>query len=277
MKVAITGASGYVGGCIADGFRRNGHEVLAMSRRPCPEPWVPYSLTDEPNHLPWNGVEMLIHAAFDFTPRTLEESIERNVKPSIALLEAAHQAGVERLLFISSMSAFDGCRSHYGRAKRMIEERALELGIVVVRPGLVWGERSGGVMGAMEKLVAKSPVIPFLTGGSQLNQYLIHEADLADAVVSLADFQPTCSGKPHSVAHPAPVSFSSMLKTIAGRSNLSRIYVPVPWRIVMAMLKFIEALNISTPFRSDSLTGLVHGNAAPEIGEPTGVRYRQFQ
>lgn len=278
MRVAITGASGYVGSCIANCFRAHGHEVLALSRRPCVAPWVSYALGDDPRKLPWEEVDVLVHAAYDFTPRTWQEILDGNVKPSVRLLETASQAKVGHLIFISSMSSFDGCRSNYGKAKLMIEKEARELGATVIRPGLVWSESSGGVMGTLEKLVFKLPVIPYLTGGPDLHQSLVHEADLSEAVVATAGRLATSHGTLHTVAHPTPVSLRTILKSIAKRSNRSRLYVPVPWQLVMVALKSIEMLGIRSLFRSDSLVGLVHGNPHLEISKPpAGVCCRPFK
>lgn len=277
MKVAITGASGYVGGCLSDGFRRHGHGVLALSRRPCPAPWVPYALGDDPGRLPWEGVEVLIHAAYDFTARNWQEILTKNVDPSVALLQAARKTGVRCVILISSMSSFEDCRSNYGKAKWMVEKEALALGAIVVRPGLVWGAHAGGVMGTLEKLVTTLPIVPFLIGGKNLNQYLIHETDLSEAIVAIAESLPAGPGTLHSVVHPTPVSLLSILKSIAARSHRSRLYLPVPWQFLMAGLKFVEALGIHSLFRSDSLTGLVHGNLHPEnTTPPAGIHYRPF-
>jgi len=253
MKVAITGASGYVGGAIANGYRGHSHEVLALSRRPCAAPWQ----------------------AYDFSARSWQEILEKNVKPSMVLLQAARQAGVEHLIFISSMSAFDGCRSNYGKAKFLVEKEALALGAVIIRPGLVWGDSSGGVMGTLERLVANLPIVPFLIGGEHLKQYLIHDANLSEAVVALAENWPSASL--HSVTHPTPVSLLQILKAIAKRAKRRRIYLPIPWQCAMAGLKCLEMLGIRCSFRSDSLVGLVHGNPRPEITTPpAGIFYRPF-
>ncbi len=277
MKVAITGASGYVGSCISAGFRSHGHEVLALSRRRCTGPWSPYALGDEPQQLPWDGVDVLVHAAYDFTPRTCPEIQEKNVRPSVALLQAAKQAGVGRSIFISSMSCFDGCRSNYGQAKLMIEKEVLELGTIVIRPGLVWGDRSGGVMGTLENLVAKLPIIPYLIGAQGLKQYLIHEKDLSDAIVAIAGTPLQADGTLHSVTHPLPVSLLEILKSIARRTHRGRVYLPVPWQLAMIGLKAIESIGIRPSFRSDSLTGLAHANPSIKMtSPPAGIQYRPF-
>lgn len=277
MRIAITGASGYVGNCISNCLRAHGHEVLALSRRRCAEPWISYTLGDDPLLLPWDNVDVLIHAAYDFTPRTWQEILNGNVMPSIELLQAATHAKVGRLIFISSLSSFEGCRSNYGKAKFMVELEAQKLGAVIIRPGLVWSEPSGGVMGTLEQLVAKLPAIPFLTGSKNLKQFLIHQEDLSATILETAETTAPVSGTLHSVTHPNPVSLLAILKSIAKRSHRSRLYVPIPWQLVMMSLKFMESLGIRSSFRSDSLVGLVHGNPHFEITpSPAGICYRPF-
>ena len=277
MKVAITGASGYVGSCIAKSFRAHGHEVLALSRRPCAAPWVSYTMGDDPALQSWDNVDVLVHAAYDFAPDSWQKVLDANVTPSVKLLQAASHANVARLIFISSMSSFDGCRSNYGKAKLMIEKEARDLGAVIIRPGLVWSESSGGVMGTLEKLVAKLPLVPFLIGDTNPRQFLIHEADLSAAIVAIAESLPSGSGTLHSVSHPDPVSLLAILKSIAKRSHRARLFIPVPWQFVMASLRIIEMIGLSSPFRSDSLVGLVHGNRHLDISPPpAGITYRPF-
>ena len=80
------------------------------------------------------------------------------------------------------------------------------------------------------------------------------------------------------MAQSDPVSLLAILHSIANRSNRSRLYLPVPWQLVMAGLKFIEMLGIRSLFRSDSFTGLVHGNPHSAItAPPAGIHYRPFR
>jgi hypothetical protein len=58
-------------------------------------------------------------------------------------------AGVRRLVFISTISAFDGCRSFYGKGKLEVERITHSLGGWVIRPGLLYGEKPGGMLGRL--------------------------------------------------------------------------------------------------------------------------------
>ena len=59
----------------------------------------------------------LIHCAYDFSKVSWKDIYSTNVRGSELLLHAAQQAGVERLMFISTISAFTGCRSLYGKGE----------------------------------------------------------------------------------------------------------------------------------------------------------------
>lgn len=273
MRVGVTGSSGYVGSRIAACLERKGHEVVRMGRRPTDSPWVAYSLEADPARLPLGSLDALVHAAYDFRPISWRSILEINVEGSVRLLEAATQAGVKRIIFVSSMSSFEGCRSNYGKAKRMIEKSALSIGVLVVRPGLVWGGESGGVMGALEKAVASSPVVPCLAGHGGLSQYLVHEDDLCEAFSATLDSEHRAEIV--SMAHPTAFSLSKILLTIARRNGLRRIILPVPWHIVMLVLKAGEALRLTLPFRSDSLLGLVYGTTLIEPA-PSAETFRPF-
>ncbi len=277
MKIAITGATGYVGSRLSHFLREHSHQVLTMSRRPVEGPWASYSLGDDPELLPWKEVDALIHLAYDFTARNWQENLDRNVNPSIALFQAAREAGVRHLIFISSMSSFEGCRSNYGKAKLMVEMEVMRLGATVVRPGLVWGKRSGGVMGTLETLVARLPVVPYLTSGNGLAQYLVHEEDLSLAILVLLEKHPEGARDPVAVANPDSLKLGDILRTIAKRTGRQPLFVPVPWQLAMIVLKAAETLGVRTLFRSDSLTGLVYGNPHVDFKRvPDGFTFRQF-
>lgn len=277
MKIVLTGASGFVGGRILQTLEAAGHEVLRLSRREMPGPWQRYALGDDPAHIPWDGVGALVHAAYDFTGRSREETFARNVRPGITLLEAARQAGVPRLVFISSMSAYTGCRSDYGRAKCELEREVAARQGISLRPGLVWGETSGGVMGSLERLVDRLAIVPYPHGRGGLSQYLVNEEDLGWVVARSVLPTTQIPAGPCSVAHPAPVALRSILRQNARRAGKSRCFLAVPWPCVMAGLRSAELVGLRLPVRGDSLVGLVRGNPSPVLCDQVfGITLRPY-
>src|SRR5580704_5778707 len=133
---AITGSSGYVGGCIKNYLAANGWEILELVRQPKPGTRaVKFQLGGEVSPAALAGVTALVHCAYDFKPVRRDDIRAVNVAGTEKLFQAAHTAGVEKLICISSISAYDGCRSLYGQAKLEIEKIALGQGALVIRPG----------------------------------------------------------------------------------------------------------------------------------------------
>jgi nucleoside-diphosphate-sugar epimerase len=256
--VAVTGAAGYVGSAIVRRFRDHGWDSLELGRRG-PHP---YELGAEPD-IDWVGIDALVHCAWDFGLRRWEEIERVNVRGSVRLMEAARGAGVTRGVFISSLSCFPGCRSLYGRGKLEVEREAARLGFAVVRPGLVYGERPGGMMGALEKAVNASPLVP-LIGDGTYPQYPVHEEDLAELVFALCQMDKP-PAEPVAAASGEAIPFRELLRRIAARHEKKPAFVPVPWQLILAGLKMMEFAGLNPPFRSDSLTGFVFQNPEPHF------------
>jgi nucleoside-diphosphate-sugar epimerase len=271
MRAAITGTSGYVGSAIARRFVDARWEVLALSRRAGPTGTKPISFTLGGNAgaLPWEGVNAVVHCAYDFRITSWNEIRRVNIAGSINFLQSAKMRGVERGIFISSLSCFEGCRSMYGKAKLEIESAALDLGYTVVRPGLVFGPHAGGTMGALARAAGASPVLPMI-GSGRYPQYLVHEEDLAEFVFEL------CAGSPvgpHilTAAHPAWVQLKEIIRREAEKSGRRVRFIGIPWPLILGGLRFLEACRLPSPFRSDSLIGIVFQNPAPDFTLPSGL------
>ncbi|MBV8462936.1 MAG: hypothetical protein JO368_06560, partial [Acidimicrobiales bacterium] len=102
--------------------------------------------------------------------------------------------------------------------------------------------------------------VPLVGGGA--HQYPVREADLVEAVTTLAttpDFRSEVLG----VASEVPVTFADLLRTFAASEGRRPRFVPVPWRALYWPLRTLEAARVPLPFRADSLLGLVR--PAPSV------------
>jgi nucleoside-diphosphate-sugar epimerase len=268
---AITGSNGYVGGRVKNYFAGHGWEILEMTRRPGPgSRMVQFQLGgDIPPEL-LSGVAALVHCAYDFKPLRWPEIRAVNVEGSRKILEAARAAKIPKIIFISSISAFDGCRSLYGRAKLEIEKIALDHGALVIRPGLVYGSGPGGMFGKLAAQIRNSSVIPLIGDGSQI-QFLVHHEDLSAFVEKFAAEKVQMPPAILTAAHARPWPFKQLLLEIARGLGKKPKFIPLPWRLVWLGLKSAEVCGLKLNFRSDSLVSLMHQNPSPDFSANTGA------
>jgi nucleoside-diphosphate-sugar epimerase len=264
MKHAlITGAHGYLGSLLRARLEADGWTTTALVRSPRPEERAErWALGEMPSPDVLRAADALVHCAYDFRPRTERELREANVRGSEMLLRAAHDAGVRRLLALSSMSAYAGTTQHYGRAKLDIERVTVDLGGIAVRPGLVYGGTPAGMAGALHKLT-RLPIVPVI-GGSSARQFPVHEDDFADAVAQILEAE-TWTPEVIGIAQPKSVSFRELLESFAREQGRHPRFVPVPWQLVFWTLRAAEVAHLPVPLRADSVIGLVR--AAPNVPE----------
>jgi nucleoside-diphosphate-sugar epimerase len=271
--VAVTGASGYVGGRIVARCSALGRAVVRLVRVPAGTGDVAFDLGAgvDPAELAAQDVDSLVHCAYDAAPLRRDDVHARNVTGTARLLDAAGDAGVRRVVVISTMSAFTGCRSVYGQVKLEIERRARDTGAAIVRPGLVWhdgDDEVGGMVGRLRRSAA-ARVVPLPAAGSAL--HLVHVDDLVELLLDLGD-RTDVPREAVIAAHPRPWTMRDIVCALADQQGRRPLVVPLPWRPVLGALRAVERIGRPLPFRSDSLVGLVHSDPAPTFDPALALR-----
>lgn len=133
MRVAITGATGFVGSHLTTRLTGEGHEVVHTARR---------DLNDvDQLTVAFAGCKAVAHCAGvnreigDQTFARVHVELTRNV------VAAAKNAGVEKIVFVSFLRARPGCGSPYHESKWEAEEIVRNSGLdyTVIKAGIVYG------------------------------------------------------------------------------------------------------------------------------------------
>jgi nucleoside-diphosphate-sugar epimerase len=274
---AITGANGYVGSIVSSGLAEAGFQIRRLVRRPeTNSSDRHYDITGSLSSDVLDGVDVLIHCAYDFSVTTRSDVWMTNVYGTRSLLDLAVSSRVRRTIVVSSMSAYAGTRQIYGRAKLASEIDAFARDMCAIRLGLVYGPGWGGMAGTLRRLTSL-PIVPLV--GRKAHQFTLHESDLHGAIKILAKTEVVPS-RPLGVAHPEPIPFELLMRRIAQANGRPKVrLVPVPWRPAYLALRAIELTPLNLPIRADSFLGLVRSaESVPNLEDVRnlGIELRAF-
>ncbi len=192
LKLALTGATGFVGTHLLDLALGEGRTVRALTRRPqAPRDgvvWIEGALED-PAALASlvEGTDAIIHVAgvINADAAGFEAG---NVTGTAAMLAAATRAGVKRFVHVSSLAAREPTLSLYGASKARSEALVTEssLTTAIVRPPAVYGPGDRETL-ELFKMAKRGLVV--LPPPGRLS--LIHVDDLARLLLALAASEQT--------------------------------------------------------------------------------------
>ena len=244
MRIAVTGASGFVGGAVCRALMARGVTTYAFGRRPAIAPAhvgdAPYRSWDL-THGPLKDapdVDAVVHCAGSVTDwgpaRALFAANLTGTRNALAAFPGA------RFVHVSTASVYDPFRpsvmaredeapvprymNAYGAAKAAAERLAGERGAVVLRPHAVYGPGDTTLLPRVLSAV-RGPVLPAVGTGRQRIS-LTSVGNLVHACV-LAATGPVASGV-FNVADAAPVAIDDAFRAILRERGVRArtVYVP---------------------------------------------------
>lgn len=144
MRIAITGATGFVGSHLATRLVSEGHEVVRLARRPrSGEADIVVSPLDDVNQLSeaFAGCDAVAHCA-GINREIGDQTYARvHVEGTRKVVEAAKAAGVEKIVLMSFLRARPDCGSPYHESKWEAEEIVRNSGLdyTIFKAGVVYG------------------------------------------------------------------------------------------------------------------------------------------
>ncbi|WP_340265462.1 NAD-dependent epimerase/dehydratase family protein [Sphingobium mellinum] len=188
LRIAMTGATGFVGAETLDQALAAGHHVTAITRRAQPPrarlKWVPGSLEDRAAlNTVMRDADVVIHIAGVVNAADREGFEAGNARGTMAVVDAMRQRGIRRLVHVSSLAAREPKLSDYGWSKLMAERHVKASGLdwTIVRPPAIYGPNDREMLELFR--MAKRGIM-LLPPGGRLS--LIEVGDLARLLLTLA-------------------------------------------------------------------------------------------
>ena len=287
MRVAVTGANGFVGRHAIARLLLGGHEVRALiSERPGAEKELPGGGTNvdvrradvrKPESLrgAFDGVDAVIHTVAVPTERK-QRFAEVNVAGVAHVVAEARRAGVRRIVHMGALGADTTSPYPYLRSKGEGEALVTGSGIahVVLQPSLLFGEGDDFFPRLAFSLLF--PVVP-VPGDGKARFQPVHVDDIAQAL--LASVQRREIVGVHQIGGAEPVTYDEMLaETMRGTGkHRPTMQLPVP---LMKPAAFAMGLVMSDPPVTISQLDLLAVDNTPRQNalEPVfGVHPRPFK
>lgn len=171
------------------------------------------------------------------------------------VLEAMHRAGVERLVAVSSTSAYS--RFEFRSAPLLNNEALLResgLSWTVVRPSMIYGTELDHNMHRLLRFLDRFPVFPLFGDGENLWQPVYYE-DLAQGMYT-AFTRPGTEGEIYDLPGERPFPFVELVRTAAGALNKKVRIVHLPAEPIRRGLLVTERLRVPLPVKSEQVLRL---------------------
>ncbi|MFC3051354.1 NAD-dependent epimerase/dehydratase family protein [Kordiimonas pumila] len=191
--IALTGATGFLGGHVLNALVTAGYQIKALTRKRQPSTpnveWVHGALSEQESLLNLcEGADVLIHLAGLTKALNRDAFFDVNVAGSLSLFDCAAAQNIKQVIHISSLAAREPRLSHYGASKAgtelLLTARKWPFSWTILRPPAIYGPGDKEILKLLK--ATKFGILP--APGNKNNRFsMIHAADLAAAIVALIE------------------------------------------------------------------------------------------
>jgi uncharacterized protein YbjT (DUF2867 family) len=273
-RVAIFGASGFIGRYVVRDLAREGAVIAACGRHASSAGFLrPMGDVGQIAPLSANlsdaralaavvaGADVVVNLVGILYERGKQRFDLAHRRGPGQLAELAQSAGVKRFVHVSALAADAHSRSAYARSKAEGEAavRAAFPGAIILRPSLVFGPEDN-FFNRFAALARVSPVLPLIGGGATKFQP-VYVGDVA-AAVSAALLRDDTEGKTYALAGPAIFTMRQLFELMLHVIGRKRLLMSMPFGMASLQAFFLEWLPRPLLTR-DQVRLLRHDTIAP--------------
>jgi len=267
LKIAVTGASGFVGRHLVKELAGRGHDLRLLSYKRRPQIAVGSSaevveanvhnsdsLSKAFKHI--DVVYHLVGIIAETRRLTFEKTVVAGTQNVIA---ACKQKGVKRLIYLSAAGASSDAASKYHRTKWQTEKAVRESGIdyTIFRPSVIYGE-GDGFISMLVKMIKRLPLVPVIGDG----KYKLQPVFIRDLIAVMAEVPGNRQSvnKTIEIGGPEALEYRKIISTLKRVLNKKRGRLYLPLWLMKANAAILEKIMKPAPITRDQLLMLEAGN-----------------
>lgn len=275
LKVAITGANGFVGRALVRALVEKGHRVKRLLRRPYPDPdperieSVVGSLSDDQALEDLcAGADAVCHLVAVIRERGPSNFHSVNVVGTKRVLAAASSAGVDRFIHLSALGADPDSPYAYLRSKGMGEDAVKSSGLsfTILRASVIYGpgDEFINLLGAVALTL---PVVPIVGSGANLFQP-ISLRNVCEIICRCLEGEEH-NERTYDLGGPDQLRYDDIVRSIVVEMGLRRLYLRVPIGLMSPAARLMNHLLPYPPVTTGQLDLLGADNVAADNAAET--------
>ena len=269
MRVLVTGATGFLGGHVAEALSARGDHVRALVRKTSnkkhleklPQVELFEGSLEQVDRVveAVDGVDAVIHCAGIVKARSTDEFFAVNVGGTSNLVEAARKRSrpLQRFVHVSSLEACgpstDGQPvpadqenpvTSYGRSKLAAEKVVLsarrDMPVVILRPAAIYGPRDVEILDAFKSI--QRGIFPVINGGRSKTIW-IYATDCASACLRAVDADSPSGGMYFVDDGCGAIDMGQMFSDFERALGKKAVRAAVPLPLLMTVARGVEAFG----------------------------------
>jgi nucleoside-diphosphate-sugar epimerase len=289
ISALVSGATGFLGAHLLAKLREKGFRVRALARQTSDIAGLVRQGVDicegdvaDPQSLrrAMAGQQLVFHTAGKVSDwGTRQEFWQANVQGTANVISACRQAGVKRLIHVSSLTVFglprsgarvdektplaDSIQDFYTISKiageRLVREVHGSGGLetVVIRPGVIWGPGDTTILPRLAELLRRGQLVFIGRGANRLG--LSHVENLSQGII-LAALTPAAAGQVYHLTDGEEITARAAFCALAAALGVPPPRFTLPFAVVHFLAAFLE------------WTARLRHDAAPPVLTRYGVR-----
>ena len=267
MRVAVTGATGFVGRHLVNRLLEDSHDVTVVinrrSGRDLFSDRVKYVRVSvhNPNELEaafcdCQVVFHLVGIIAETRTNTFEKTVEQGTKNVIL---ACQQNRIETIVYLSAKGTSEDAESKYFKTKWAAEQIVKNSGLnwTIFRPSIIYG-RDDDFLALMSKIIKLSPFVPIFGDG----RYKLQPVYIGDLVNAMA--QSINNRESHretiEIGGAEPLEYVEIIDSIKKALNKRRMNLFIPMAVIKPVAVLLEKILKPAPLTTDQLVMLEKGS-----------------